>query len=84
MKSKEVSLIIVSSLILLPFFAGEAFAQENQSLTITTEKESYSAGEPIQIVGLVESKVNDFKVTLSAIICFFVLKLIIFYTGIML
>ena len=64
MKSKEVSLIIVSSLILLPFFAGEAFAQENQSLTITTEKESYSAGEPIQIVGLVESKVNDFKVTL--------------------
>ena len=64
MKSKEVSVIIVSSLILLPFFAGEAFAQENQSLTITTEKESYSAGEPIQIVGLVESKVSDFKVTL--------------------
>ena len=64
MKSKEVSVIIVSSLILLPFFAGEAFAQANQSLTITTEKESYSAGEPIQIVGLVESKVTDFKVTL--------------------
>ena len=64
MKSKEVSVIIVSSLILLPFFAGEAFAQENQSLTITTEKESYSAGEPIQIAGLVESKVSDFKVTL--------------------
>ena len=64
MKSKEVSVIIVSSLILLPFFAGEVFAQENQSLTITTEKESYSAGEPIQIVGLVESKVTDFKVTL--------------------
>jgi len=64
LKSKEVSVIIVSSLILLPFFAGEAFAQENQSLTITTEKESYSAGEPIQIVGLVESKVTDFKVTL--------------------
>jgi len=64
LKSKEISVIIISSLILLPFFAGEAFAQENQSLTITTEKESYSAGEPIQIVGLVESKVNDFKVTL--------------------
>ena len=64
MKSKEISVIIVSSLILLPFFAGEVFAQENQSLTITTEKESYSAGEPIQIVGLVESKVTDFKVTL--------------------
>ena len=64
LKSKEVSVIIISSLILLPFFAGEAFAQENQSLTITTEKESYSAGEPIQIVGLVESKVTDFKVTL--------------------
>ena len=64
MKSKEISVIIVSSLILLPFFAGEVFAQENQSLTITTEKESYSAGEPIQIAGLVESKVSDFKVTL--------------------
>ena len=64
MKSKEVSVIIVSSLILLPFFAGEVFAQENQSLTITTEKESYSAGEPIQIAGLVESKVTDFKVTI--------------------
>ena len=64
MKSKEVSVIIVSSLILLPFFAGEVFAQENQSLTITTEKESYPAGEPIQIVGLVESKVTDFKVTI--------------------
>ena len=64
MKSKEISVIIISSLILLPFFAGEAFAQENQSLTITTEKESYSAGEPIQIVGLVESKVTDFKVTI--------------------
>jgi predicted secreted protein with PEFG-CTERM motif len=64
LKSKEISVIIVSSLILLPFFAGEAFAQENQSLTITTEKESYSATEPIQITGLVESKVSDFKVTL--------------------
>ena len=64
MKSKEISVIIISSLILLPFFAGEVFAQENQSLTITTEKESYSAGEPIQIAGLVESKVSDFKVTL--------------------
>nr|AIE94975.1 hypothetical protein [uncultured marine thaumarchaeote AD1000_54_F09] len=48
----------------MPFFAGEAFSQENQSLIITTEKESYSAGEPIQIAGLVESKVSDFKVTL--------------------
>ena len=64
MKSKGISVIIISSLILLPFFAGEAFSQENQSLTITTEKESYSAGEPIQIAGLVESKVSDFKVTL--------------------
>ena len=64
MKSKEISVIIVSSLILLPFFAGDVFAQENQSLTITTEKESYPAGEPIQIGGLVESKVSDFKVTI--------------------
>ena len=63
MKSKEVPVINLSSLILLPFFAGEVFAQENQSLSITTEKESYSAGEPIQITGLAESKVSDFKVT---------------------
>ena len=64
MKSKEISVLIISSLILLPFFAGEAFAQENQSLTITTEKDSYTAGEPIQIAGLAESKISDFKVTL--------------------
>jgi predicted secreted protein with PEFG-CTERM motif len=64
LKSKGISVIIISSLILLPFFAGEVLAQDSQSLTITTEKESYSAGEPIQIVGLVESKVTDFKVTL--------------------
>ncbi len=64
MKSKEISVLIISSLILMPFFAGDVFAQEDQSLSITTEKESYSAGEPIQIVGLVESKVTDFKVTL--------------------
>lgn len=64
MKSKEISIFIISSLILAPFFAGEVFAQENQSLSITTEKESYSSGEPIQIMGLAESKVSDFKVTL--------------------
>ena len=64
MKSKEISVFIISSLILLPFFAGEVFAQEDQSLTISTEKESYSAGEPIQIAGLAESKISDFKITL--------------------
>ncbi len=48
----------------MPFFAGEVFAQEDQSLSITTEKESYSAGEPIQLMGLTESIVSDFKVTL--------------------
>jgi predicted secreted protein with PEFG-CTERM motif len=64
LKSKEISIFIISSLILAPFFAGEVFAQENQSLSITTEKESYSSGEPIQIMGLAESKVSDFKVTL--------------------
>ena len=33
-------------------------------MTITTEKESYAAGELIKVTGLVESKVSDFKVTL--------------------
>ena len=64
MKSKEISVLIISSLILLPFFSGEGFAQENQSLTVITEKESYAVGETIQISGLVESKVGDNKITL--------------------
>ena len=64
MKSKEISVFIVASLILVPFLGYEAFAQENQLLTITTLKENYAAGEPIEITGLVESKITDFKVTL--------------------
>ena len=63
MRSKEVSVLIISSLILLPFFAGETFAQQEQTMTITTEKESYAAGESIGIIGVAESKVTDFKVT---------------------
>ena len=54
MKSKEISVIIISSLILLPFLGVESFAQSNQVLTITTEKESYSAGEPVEVLGLVD------------------------------
>jgi len=53
-KSKEVSILIIASLILLPFLGGESFAQSNQVLTVTTENESYAAGEPVEIVGLVE------------------------------
>ena len=63
LKSKGVSVLVIASLILLPFFVSEGFAQENQSLTITTEKESYAAGEPILIAGFAESKLSDFKVT---------------------
>ena len=54
MKSKEVSILVIASLILLPFFGGESFAQSNQVLTITTEKESYAAGEPVEVLGLVD------------------------------
>ena len=64
LKSKGVSVLVIASLILLPFFVSEGFAQENQSLTITTEKESYAAGESIQIAGFAENKLSDFKVTL--------------------
>ena len=64
LKSKGISILVISSLILLPFFVSEGFAQENQSLTITTEKESYAAGEPIRITGFAESKLSDFKVTM--------------------
>jgi len=59
LKSKEVSVLVLSSLIILPFFAGEAFAQSNQVLTVTTEKESYAVGEPVVILGLVEIKLPD-------------------------
>ncbi|MDC0202244.1 PEFG-CTERM sorting domain-containing protein [Candidatus Nitrosopelagicus sp.] len=54
MKSKEVSILVIASLILLPFLGGESVAQSNQVLTITTEKESYAAGEPVEILGLVD------------------------------
>ena len=54
MKSKEVSILLIASLILLPFVGGESFAQSNQVLTVTTEKESYAAGEPVVILGLVD------------------------------
>ena len=45
-------------MILLPFFGGESFGQQNQTLTITTEKESYASGEPIMILGLVDIKLQ--------------------------
>jgi len=59
LKSKEISILVLSSLILLPFFGGESFAQSNQVLSLTTEKEAYAAGEPIVILGLVEIKLAE-------------------------
>ena len=59
MKSKEVSILVIASLILLPFLGGESFAQSNQILTVTTEKESYAAGEPVEVLGLVEITLAD-------------------------
>ena len=59
MKSKEVSILLIASLILLPFLGGESFAQSNQVLTVTTEKESYAAGEPVEVLGLVEITLAD-------------------------
>jgi len=64
LKSKEISVFILTGLILFPFIGNEVFGQESQSLTITTLKESYAAGEPIEITGLVETKVGDEIVTL--------------------
>ena len=64
LKSRWVSTLVISSLILLPFFGCESFAQESQSMTITTEKDTYAAGESIQVTGVVESKISDFKVTM--------------------
>jgi len=48
----------------MPFFGQGVFAQENQSMVITVEKESYAAGESVKVSGLVESKLTDFKITL--------------------
>ena len=64
MKSKEISVFILAGLILFPFIGNEVFGQESQSLTITTLKESYAAGEPIEITGLVEAKIGDEIVTI--------------------
>ena len=58
LKSKEISILVIASLILLPFLGGESFAQSNQVLTVTTEKESYAAGEPVVILGLVDIKLE--------------------------
>ena len=63
MRSKEISIIVISSLILLPFFVNEGFAQNEQLVTISTDKESYGQGEQIIIEGIVESKLSDFNVT---------------------
>ncbi len=54
LKSKEISVLVIASIILLPFLGGESFAQSNQVLTVMTEKESYAAGESVEILGLVD------------------------------
>ena len=64
LKLKEIYIFMLAGLVLFPFIGNEAFAQESQSLTITTLKESYAAGEPVEITGLVETKVGDEIVTL--------------------
>ena len=67
LKSKGISILILSSLILLPFFGGESFAQSNQVLTVTTEKESYAAGESVVVSGLVEIKLAETQVIIQVI-----------------
>ena len=67
MKSKEVSILVIASLILLPFVGGESFAQSNQVLTVTTEKESYSAGEPIEVFGLVDIRLEGVEALIRVV-----------------
>ena len=67
MKSKEVSILVIASLILLPFLGGESFAQSNQVLTVTTEKESYAAGEPVVILGLVDIRLEGTPVVIRVV-----------------
>jgi len=66
-KSKEVSILVIASLILLPFVGGESFAQSNQVLTVTTEKESYAAGEPIEVFGLVDIRLEGVEALIRVV-----------------
>jgi len=66
-KSKEVSILVIASLILLPFLGGESFAQSNQVLTVTTEKESYAAGEPIEVFGLVDIRLEGVEALIRVV-----------------
>jgi len=43
----------------MPFFGAESFAQSNQVLSVTTEKESYASGEPVVILGLAEIRLAE-------------------------
>ena len=67
MKSKEVSILVIASLILLPFLGGESFAQSNQVLTVTTEKESYAAGEPVEVFGLVDIRLEGVEALIRVV-----------------
>ena len=67
LKSKEISILVLSSLILFPFVGGDVFAQSDQVLTVTTEKEAYAAGEPVVILGLVEIKLGDMQAIIQVI-----------------
>ena len=67
MKSKEVSILVIASLILLPFLGGESFAQSNQVLTVTTEKESYAAGEPVEVLGLVDIRLEGVEALIRVV-----------------
>ena len=67
MKSKEALILVIASLILLPFLGGESFAQSNQVLTVTTEKESYAAGEPIEVFGLVDIRLEGVEALIRVV-----------------
>ena len=59
LKSTEISLFVLAGLILIPFLGAESFAQSNQVLSVTTEKESYTSGEPVVILGLAEIRLAE-------------------------
>ena len=67
MKSKEVLILGIASLILFPFLGGDSFAQSNQVLTVTTEKESYAAGEPIEVFGLVDIRLEGVEALIRVV-----------------
>ena len=53
MKLRKAWIFTFSALLLIPFFMGNGFAAEGEINSMTTDKETYAAGETITVIGQV-------------------------------